>query len=434
MNRIVVSLLLSSLLFACGPRPKPPPVDAGMEEDAGMEVDAGRPRGDDLPNGWQMALELPMGAAPSTKLGVSVAAIPDQFGYPTIAAQYEDPNGDLNYDDNRVIYTRWDGVAKAFEPAKTIEVVGGAAFVHPNRQISIAREPVTGRIAIAYIKSQDNSVRVAFSDDEGANFSLTTVATGVGTVSNPSLGLVGDTMHVAFDDGGNLAYRKRVGSGAWTDELTGSVSVTGPISLAVDSAGNVGIAFLISNGMTADLGFWRPGNAAPAVIATADNLDLTVAGRQPSVTLAFVGTTPNVAYHLRKLPDTDATELWYLKSSDSGSTWGTPIAIPRNSSTAGVHSTRNYQALAIEPSGRVSVAAPWSSTGDNQTNCKGPKLSRAADGVNFMTCSPAGSPITLGGDWINLWTHKAAKQTLVFHYDSRSNPSIKAGIIVWREP
>jgi hypothetical protein len=433
MNRIVVSVLLSSLLFACGPRPKPPPVDAGMEEDAGTEVDAGRPRGDDLPNGWQMALELPMGAAPSTKLGVSVAAIPDQFGYPTIAAQYEDPNGDLNYDDNRVIYTRWDGVAKAFEPAKTIEVVGGAAFVHPNRQISIAREPVTGRIAIAYIKPQDNSVRVAFSDDEGANFSLTTVATGTGTVSNPSLGLVGDTIHVAFDDGGNLAYRKRVGSGAWTDELTGSVLVTGPISLAVDSAGNVGIAFMISTGMSADLGFWRPGNATPAVIATADNLDLTVAGREPSVTLTFVGTTPNVAYHLRKLPDADATELWYLKSTDSGSTWGTPIAIPRNSSGTEVHSTRYYQALAVDPSGRVSVAAPWSATG-TQTNCNGPKLSRAADGMNFMTCSPAGSPIQRGGDWINLWTHKAAKQTLVFHYDSRSNPSIKAGIVVWREP
>ena len=105
MKRIVLSVLLSSLFFACGPKPKPIP-DSGMEEeDAGMEVDAGRPRGDDLPNGWQMALELPAGAAASTKLGISTAAIPDQFGYPTIAALYEDPNGDLNYDDNRVVYT-----------------------------------------------------------------------------------------------------------------------------------------------------------------------------------------------------------------------------------------------------------------------------------------------------------------------------------------
>jgi hypothetical protein len=54
-----------------------------------------------------------MGAAGSTRF-VSVTSIGDQFGQPLIAALYEDPNGDLNYDDNRVIFTRWDGVAKAF--------------------------------------------------------------------------------------------------------------------------------------------------------------------------------------------------------------------------------------------------------------------------------------------------------------------------------
>jgi hypothetical protein len=186
------------------------------------------------------------------------------------------------------------------------------------------------------------------------------------------------------------------------------------------------------NGNSAELMFWRPGSAANP-IASADMLDLTVSGREPSVTLIFDGTTPHLAYHLRKLADADATELWYLKSTDSGTTWATPIAIPRNTSGAEAHSTRYYQALAIEPSGRVSVAAPWSFTG-TQTNCNGPKLSRATDGMNFMTCSPMGSPIQRGGDWISLWTHKPGKQTLVFHYDSRSNPSIKAGIVVWREP
>lgn len=437
MLRILSCTLISTCLLACGPRPKPM-FDAGMEEDAGMEVDAGRLRGDDLPNGWQVALELPMGAAPSSKLGVSVAAIPDQFNYPVIAALYEDPNGDLNYDDNRVVYTRWDGVAKAFEPMKTIEVVGGAGFVHPNRQISVSRDADSGRLAIAYVKPQDNTVRLAISDDEGLNFSLSTVSsTGLAAaMSNPSVAVQGGNTHVAWIQGSDIMYRKKIGAGTFMDTSPGAIVSGGQsLSLAVDSAGNPGVAFFVSvNGTSADLAFWRPGSP-PSAIASADMLDLTVMGREPSVTLTFVGTTPHLAYHLRKLPDADATELWYLKSTDTGTTWATPVAIPRNQIGAEFHSTRYHQALAIEPSGRVSIAAPWSATG-TQTNCIGPKLSRSPDGVTFTTCSPMSSPIQRGGEWINLWTHKSGKQTLVFHYDSRSNPSpaAKPGILLWREP
>ena len=317
--------LSSVCLLACGPRPKPM-FDAGMEEDAGMEVDAGRVRGDDPPTGWSVAAQLPLGAAVSTKLGVSVAAIGDQFSQPLIAALYEDPNGDLNYDDNRVVYTRWDGVAKAFEPLKTIEVVGGSAFVHPNRQISISRDPDSGRIGIAYVKPQDNTVRLAVSDDEGLNFSLSTVSdTGLAAaMSNPSLALQGGNAHLGWIQGSDIKYRARVGAGSFTDQSPPGALVAGgrSLSLAVDSAGNAALAFFVSvNGTSADLAFWRPGSAGASVIASGDMLDLTVSGREPSVTLTFVGTTPHLAYHLRKLADADATELWYLKSNDTGTTW-----------------------------------------------------------------------------------------------------------------
>ena len=436
MFRIATCTAFSICLLACGPRIKPV-IDAGEEIDAGMEVDAGRLRGDDPPNGWQMAAELPAGAAPSTKLGISVSAIGDQFNQPLIAALYEDPNGDLNYDDNRVVYTRWDGMAKAFEPLKTIEVVGGGPFEYPNRQISIARDAATGRIGIAYIKPQDNTVRLAVSDDEGTNFSLSTVSDvpRAALMSNPALALQGGNTHLAWIQGSDIMYRRRIGAGTFMDQTPGAVISGGKsLALAVDSGGNAGVAFFVSvAGTSADLAFWRPGSAAN-VIASADMLDLSVPEFAPSVSLTFVGTTPHLAYHLRKLADATATELWYLKATDSGTTWATPIAIPRNSSSATeFHSTRYFQALTLEPSGRVSVAAPWSAIG-TQTNCNGPKLSRAPDGVLFTTCSPMGSPINRGGDWINLWTHKTGKQTLVFHYDSRANPSIKAGVVLWREP
>ena len=436
MFRISAIVALTTLFVACGPPNKPKP-DAGEEVDAGMmEVDAGRVRGDDPPTGWQVIAELPGTAAPSSRLGVSAASVPDQFQQPMVAALYEDPNGDLNYDDNRVVFTRWDGTAKAFSELKTIEVVGGTLATPNSREISIARDASTGRIVIAYVKPQTNTIRVAISDDEGANFSLSTVDDEVHAAadSNPSVAVHDGVIHLAFLQGSSLFYRTKTGSAAWVDASPPGITVASKaISLAVDSAGDVALAFFLfaADPASAELAFWRP-TTGGGVVASADGFDLTVAGREPSVSLTFEGTTPHLAFHLPKSDAADATQLWYLKSSDSGTAWGTPVAIPRNSSGAIFHSTQWYQAIAVEADGKVSIAAPWSALG-TQSNCNGPKLARSSDGVTFQTCSPVGSPIQRGGDYLSLWSHKPGKLTLIFFYDSRTNPSIKPGLVMWRE-
>lgn len=443
MFRLVLVATLSLGLLACGPRT--PKFDAGVEEDAGtMEVDAGRQRGDDPPTGWQVIAPLPAGAATSTRLGPSVASAPDQFAQPLVAALSEDPNGDLNYDDNKVVFTRWDGTAKAFTALQTVEVVGGGASQHPDRQISIARDAMTGRIGIAYVKSQDNVIRLAVSDDEGANFSLSTVSDGTAAlVSNPSLALRNGEAHVTWLQGSDVQYRKRVGTGAFTPTSPGAIVTGGkPIALALDGAGNPGVAFFSFVAPdSAELAFWRPGSA-PTVVATADGLgDLGNQDRAPSVSLTFAGTTPHLAYHLRKVAPTPGdmdTELWYAKATDAaGTTWSTPVAIPRNGGLSGgvmqYHSTRYYQALTLDESGRVNIAANFAALGA-QTACGGPKLARSTDGTSFMTCSPQGSPMQQGGSWISMWPYKTGKQTLIFAYETRNNPSIGAGIVMWREP
>lgn len=435
MFRIVTLSAVCAAFLACGPKPMPRP-DAGEEVDAGMmEVDAGRPRGDDPPAGWQVVAELPAGAAPSQKLGISVASAPDQHQQPLVAMLYEDPNGDLNFDDNRVVFTRWDGVAKAFTEPKTIEVVGGTLARPGDRNISLTRDASTGRIVIAYVKPQTNTIRLAISDDEGANFSLSTVddETHAALDSNPSVASHNGVLHIAFLQGSSLVYRTKTGTAAWVDASPSGITVGSPaVSLAVDSAGNAAVAFFVTvNATSADLAFWRPGTNAAAV-ASADMLDVTVSGRQPSVSLTFDGTTPHLAYHLQKLDAADATQLWYLASTDTGTTWATPVAIPRNSDGTKFHSTQWYQAIAVESGGKVSVAAPWSAEG-TQTNCNGPKLARSTDGLTFVTCSPALSPVQRGGDYVSLWSHRAGKLTLIFAYDSRTNPSIKPGVVMWRE-
>lgn len=435
MFRITAVAALCAVFFACGGPTRRP--DAGEPEDAGLvEVDAGRVRGDDPPTGWQVAVPYPDGLPAAAKLGVAVASAPDQFQQPLIAATFQDPNGDGNYDDNRVVFTRWDGVAKAFTELKTIEVVGGAAALEGDRDVSIARDASTGRIVIAYVKPQTNTVRLAVSDDEGANFSLSTVDDEVHAAldSNPSVAARDGVIHLAFLQGSSLVYRSKTGSAAWVDASPAGITVgPRPLSLAVDSAGDAAVAFFVPvAGTSADLAFWRVGGTAN-VVASADQFDVTVSGRQPSVSLTFDGTTPHLAYHLQKADAPDATQLWYLKATDSGSTWAAPVAIPRNSSSpTDFHATRYYQAIAVEADGKVSIAAPWSFTG-TQINCNGPKLARSNDGASFMTCSPAGSPIQRGGDYVSLWSHKPGKLTLIFFYDNPNSLSIKPGIVMWRE-
>jgi hypothetical protein len=441
MTRTLLALGTLALLTAC-PRPRPS-FDAGVEEDAGVDagVDAGWPRGEAPPTGWSVIAELPADAGVATRLGVSVASAPDQHGHPMVAWLQEDPNGDGQRQDTRLLFSRWSGALPGFTQPRQLEVVGAIDVSAPLRQVSVARSTESGRIGVAYVREQDNVVRYAWSDDEGANFSLQNVSAvpSAATVSNPSLALKGDTALVAFVRGSELVLRKRVGDAMWTEETApATFALQGPVSLALDADGQPGVAFFKDAlGGFAELVFWRPGSAVRTV-ATSGAVNVAAADKRPSVTLTFAGGVPHLAFHLRNqepAPMSDQTpELFYARATDaSGATWSTPVAIPRNGNGVTFHSTRAYQGLAVEPSGRVRIAAHFAANGA-LTMCGGPKLARSDDGATFTTCAPNGSPIQFGGEWLSLWQHAPAKLTLIFHYDNRSNANLKPGVVMWREP
>lgn len=443
--RNVWVVLLALGAFACERRQSA--TDAGPEVDAGFDAgfDAGWPRGEDPPLRYSNALVLDAGAAASSRLGVSVALTLDQHGQPLLAALSVDPNGDDNRDDDRVLFTRWLGVPRAdagsgfIEPV-IIETVGAIDIADPNRQIAVSRDDVTGVIGIAYVAQQ--GIRLGLSEDDGLNWSLETASTSAFTrVSNPQLVLHDGRTHLAYVEDDKVVYRTRAGKALFQEQtvpLVGDATLhlALPISMALDDAGNVGLSYFVGTPGTR-LAFWRPGAATATQIADAALIDNAAPAKKPSVTLTFLGALPRVAYHLLTSAEVTAPQLWYAAASDAaGTTWGTPVGIPRFGALAAPEGTHWYQGLAVDAD-RVFVAAFFGLTPSTPLQqCRGPRTSVSTNGTAFTTCSPDGTTFGFAGQWINVARHAAKKATIAFFYNSRANPAMgaKPGVILWREP
>jgi hypothetical protein len=459
MQRALVVVSFLVLATACGPRPRP----MVIEEDAGlvMEIpDAGRQRGMDPPSGFSTAVEIP--ADGGTRFGVSVSAVGDQFNQPLIAAVWDDPNGDGSRADTRVFFTRWNGEKNDYEPIKTVEVVGEIELTAPLRQVSIARDAVTGRIGIAYVKA-GAGIRYAYSDDEGANFSLATVGMdpGAGDSMFPQLALRNGTAHVAYvTSTEQVLYRTRTGAtGAFSETAApitaGQASALGPISLALDGEGNPGLAYFTKGAsLRATLAFWRPSGSTAHEIANSGMTDVLMpVERRPSVSLVFVGATPRVAFHLLRAdpvegpmplpgsierPTDSDSELWTTLASDSaGTQWGPLVGIPRNGNMVAMrfNSTRWYQGLVVHPAGAITLSGAHLSKGATNTLCGGgPKLAKSSNGLSFDTCSAVNPTPFQAGEWLSMWGHAPNKVTLVFFYDRRASDLVRGGVTIYREP
>ncbi len=438
--------VLVALCCAVGCGKQHPVGDAGVEADAGTPVvDAGRPAGEGPPTGYSLAVEQPPNPS-STRTGLSVSMVLDSNDQPVIAYVVEDPNGDGVLQDTAVMFTRWNGESRSWETPKLIEVVGQIELAAPHRQISLARDASTGRLGLAYLTSA-RQVRLATSDNEGASWSLRDLApAGTKAHSDPSLALAGGNIDAAYwsedalCDGvgcrASIFYDRIPATGAASHqgvELATALEETPqfPLSLAVDANGEAGLAYFIRTHSTPDfeLRFWRPHSSTVATVLQSAQPQPIV----PSVSLAFEGDKPRVAYHLAGADP--LVELRYSAANDSrGTQWNSPVAVPRNGSSANPDSTRWFQALAVDSGGAVAIAAFYGFSAAAPQMYGGPKLARSAHGTDFTVTSPdLGRVFGSAGMWANLAYTRAHKLTGVFLYDINGNPSIKPGVVLWRE-
>jgi hypothetical protein len=442
-----VTLVVALFLVACGPKPRNIP-DSG--EDAGNDggVDAGRQRGEDPPSGWSVALPTPDDAGTSSRYGAGLCMALDQFGQPMIAALVVDPNSDGVFGDNRLVFTRWDGVAKAWQPPVTVEVVGDVDVSNPNRPVSLQRNATDGTIGIAYL-NESGVVRYGHSEDEGAHFSLETVSAAVSDgskLSNPVLGYAGDTLHLAYDARpacgaggcGRLLHRKRTGTGAFSDDdVQGSLkSREWPFAMQLDSAGEPAFAFFSDDPSGMVTLSYVSGGSTQTIAQSAVMVDSVA--KTPSVSLTLEGGVPRAAFQLLSAINTDA-QLWYAEKQ--AGTWSTPVALPRNGPIGMLDSTQWYQALVAEGGTKVAIVASFTRAGGALgTLCGGPKLYRSLDGTTWgEPCHPEGAAVTtpamrLGGLWVNMAAHKPGKLTLGVDYEQRGNPTLGSGAVIYREP
>ncbi|MBX7114449.1 MAG: hypothetical protein K1X64_08975 [Myxococcaceae bacterium] len=443
------------VLLACG---RPQRTFDGGFEDAGTDasVDAGRPKGDDPPAGYSLALELPGNAALTTRLGVATSMVLDQNQQPMLAVLSVDPNGDGSREDDQLLFTRWDGVEKAWSPPQQIAVVGPVDISEPNRPVSLTRDAVTGAIGIAFVAQNDHAIRLATSADDGETWSLDIASdsnAGADALTSPVLAMNGAEMHLAYHQAnvgcsfagcGAVKYRKRTGSNPFAAATSPAVQGAGTaraasVALALDSAGTPGVAFMYGNEDGSDVRpmYWRPGEAQATAIMPSNlavNAWATPELRN-SVALAYADLVPHVAFHLRT-SQADGL-LWYTTMPSGSQTFSAPLAVPRNGGVGMLDETRWYQAISVDAQGNIAIAAQFAKTTGQPQMCGGPKLTRGSLTNGWVTCAPDNQrKFGYAGASVNLARRTSGRLVLAFPYENRANPSLnnKAGVVLWWEP
>ena len=175
----------------------------------------------------------------------------------------------------------------------------------------------------------------ASSSDSGVTWKNQTVmSSSQSSIVNPSLGMSGGQAYLGYYlDYTGIVYAT---GGDTSDPATwkttkvplpaGYTDYYPVVSVAVDSVGNPGLAFVGANASTNSELFWRPGMTVPVIAA--ENNDKENQG--PDVKLAFAGTRPRLAFAGARdnnyFADYDHT-IWSMKSNDTGTTWAPAVNV-----------------------------------------------------------------------------------------------------------
>ena len=400
------------------------------------------------PSGITNAAPAPLvGTTPSTTYGFNLALTLDTNGDPAFLFIWSDPNGTSDQNANQLLFRSWNRAKYAWNPVVKVATVGDV--VSNSRAVcALAYDAGNGTIAAASEVQPPNATKVVelfVSNDGGATWSLKTTYSRIDDEAiGPSLALANGNIYFVYltsADGinyltGPLSQSPAVWTSTHSPAALGRVNYEANPSLALDSAGNPGVAFWAldaSGGNNNTLYYWKPaGSASPVKITDTQNN-----GDGTAVKLAFNKLNPRVAFWgLRndsRSGDRDGDGVHFAHSEDGGLTWPTPALVPPDG-----NSTTDYPFdMALDSAGNAAVGFGQNgNSGDDSHKCGNPKLSRSSDLTNFTTCSfaplsvtqnfsvyPGGLQLAFGGN-----------DKLYFLWLESSDTQANTGILMYREP
>jgi hypothetical protein len=321
------------------------------------------------------------------RYGMNVDLALDPNGDPAVAFVHADPNGDSDPGDSKILFVRWDRANYTWtEVTEVTTNVAPGTTVTPSIALSI---DASGGAWIAFGDGLWTNLRIASLPAGAANWQTSTVQSGADAATFMSVDFVatGSTGHLLFSGNGHeLAYATgalSAGAASWT---VTDVPAAGPTdgdphiglpaaSLAVDSAGGVGVGYVTTSATTSIASFWRPGGSAEVAFDSG-----AFVGDGLSVGLAFAGSDPVLAATLPTSFEPEDPSMAFARKT--GSNWSTRTTVPFDGSVYAGAATQ------VAVSGTEFAIIYDSTSGAGGNVCGNPKLSRSSDGTSWTTCSP----------------------------------------------
>jgi hypothetical protein len=402
---------------------------AGQPGAPSNEVTVGPP-----PVGFTQVTKLDPGVRDPGQFAPTVAAAEDANGDPVAIYTIIDPDNNQDDSDSTLHFVSWNRAKYTWNAPTLVGRTGRIDSYSPQGGLAFAADTSTHALAIAYATSR--AIKMSLSDD-GKAWREIVVATGdPGSLAEPSLALDGGRIFlVYFDSSEGLVFRSGRGDEApekWPSTKVPPLPNTSQFrqagfQIALDGAHQPAVASWLPDdekSYTVALSFWRPGQ--PAAVRVTDT-----GGHQSDFTdvrLTFAGTQPAMVFGAYRTDD-DSHFVWYVKSSDSGATWGAPVAIPND----GGQTHGSPMSIVLNAQGRPFISAQVSGGNTTGTKCGLPKLSKSADGVGWTTCAPdtKGTPTNSASSSTVLLASNG-KLYLLFRTHEDGGP-LKQGILLWRE-